>query len=256
MADLVIDLNVDAGESFGAYVIGADDAVIPLATSVNVACGLHGGDPNVMRKTVRLAARHHVAVGAHPGYPDLQGFGRRRIPMTPDELVPLLLYQIGALRSLASAEGVSLQHLKAHGALYNVAVQDPAVAGAITDAARTERLILVALAGSAWAEKARRAGVLVAEEAFVDRGYQDDGTLMPRSDSRALITDPQAAARRAVRLVTEGRLETVSGREIGLRADTLCMHSDTPGADRIAQAVNTALREAGIRLEPLGTWLG
>lgn len=255
MADLVIDVNVDAGESFGAYVIGADDRVIPLATSVNIACGLHGGDPAVMRKTVRLAARHNAAVGAHPGYPDLQGFGRRRIPMAPDELRPLLLYQIGALRSIAAAEGVSLQHLKAHGALYNVAVQDPAVAGAITDAARVERLILLVLAGSAWAEAARKAGVLVAEEAFVDRGYQDDGTLVPRSDSRALVTDPQAAAHRAVRLVTEGRLETVSGREIRLRSDTLCMHSDTPGADRIAQAVNSGLREAGIRLEPLGSWL-
>ncbi len=251
----VIDLNVDAGESFGAYHLGADEEIAPLVSSLNVACGLHGGDPLVMRRTVRLAAAHGVAVGAHPGYPDLQGFGRRRMAIPPEELVQVILYQIGALAAIAAAEAVTLQHVKPHGALYHVAVADDAVGDAVIEAVGSVGLPLIALSGSRWAERARRAGLRVAEEAFIDRGYLSDGTLLPRAHPAALITDPGAAADRAVRFVTEGIVRTASGEMVPVHADTLCIHSDTPGAPAIAQAAREALTAAGVRIAPLRDWL-
>jgi len=250
-----VDLNVDAGESFGAYAVGADDAIVPLVTSVNVACGLHGGDPLVMRRTVRLAASHGAAVGAHPGYPDLQGFGRRAMAIPPEELVQILLYQIGALAAIAGAETVTLQHVKPHGALYTAAVADAAVAEAVIEAVGSVALPLVALSGSRWAERARQAGLRVAEEAFIDRGYRPDGTLVPRGRPGALITDPEQAAERAVRLVVEGTVQAVSGEALPVRADTLCLHSDTPNVAAIARAVRAALTAAGVRIAPLNDWL-
>ncbi len=249
-----IDLNVDAGESYGAYRIGADEEIIPLITSANVACGAHGGDPLVMRRTVRLAASHGVAVGAHPGYPDLQGFGRRPMDVPPEELVQILLYQIGALAAIAGAETVALQHVKPHGALYHAALSQPSVADAVIEAVGSMGLPLVALSGSGWAERARRAGLRVAEEAFLDRGYRSDGTLVPRGQPGALITDPQEAAERAVQLVTEGTIRAVTGEIVTVRADTLCMHSDTPGVAALVRAAREALTAAGVRVAPLGEW--
>ncbi len=250
-----IDLNVDAGESFGAYRSGADEEIVPLVSSVNVACGLHGGDPLVMRRTVRLAAAHGVAVGAHPGYPDLQGFGRRVMAIPAEELVQIVLYQIGALAAIAAAEAVTLAHVKPHGALYNAAVVDDAVADAVIEAVGSAGLPLIALSGSRWAERARGAGLRVAAEAFADRGYRPDGTLVPRGQPGALLTDPHAAAERAVRLVTEGTLAAVTGETVPIHAHTLCIHSDTPGAPAIAQAVRDALIAVGVGVAPLRAWL-
>ncbi len=254
-AGLVVDLNADAGESFGLYRIGADEELVPLGTSVNVACGFHGGDPLVMRRTVRLAAAHGVAVGAHPGYPDLQGFGRRAMTVRPEELVQMLLYQIGALAALAAAEAVTLQHVKLHGALYHAAAADDAVADAVIEAVGSVGLPLVAPGGSRWAERARRAGLRVAAEAFIDRAYQSDGTLVPRHHPAGLITDPRAAAERAVRLLTQGTVVAVTGEAVPLQADTLCLHSDTPGAADIARAVRAELATTGVRIAPLRDWL-
>ncbi|MBI3975993.1 MAG: 5-oxoprolinase subunit PxpA [Armatimonadetes bacterium] len=251
----IVDLNVDAGESFGAYRIGEDEGMLPLVTSANVACGLHGGDPVVMRRTVRLAAANGVAVGAHPGYPDLQGFGRRAMAMPPADLVQVLLYQIGALSAIAAAEAMALQHVKPHGALYNTAVADPEVGAAVIEAVGSAGLPLIALSGSRWAARARAAGLRVAEEAYIDRGYLPDGTLVPRGRPGALITDPGEAAGRARRLVTEGLVTAVSGETIAVRADTLCIHSDTPGAAAIAAQVRRVLLDAGVRIAPLRDWL-
>ncbi len=251
----IIDLNVDAGESYGAYRIGADEEIIPLVTSANVACGAHGGDPLVMRRTVRLAASHGVAVGAHPGYPDLQGFGRRPMDVPPEELVQILLYQIGALAAIAGAETVTLQHVKPHGALYHAALAQPSVADAVIEAVGSMGLPLVALSGSGWAERARSAGLRVAEEAFLDRGYRADGTLVPRGHPRAMISDPGEAAERAVQLVAEGTIRAVTGEVVTVRADTLCMHSDTPGVAALVRAAREALTAAGVRIVPLGEWL-
>jgi len=250
-----VDLNVDGGESYGAYRIGADEEIVPLATSVNVACGLHAGDPLVMRRTVRLAAASGAAVGAHPGYPDLQGFGRRPMAIPPEELVQILLYQIGALAAIAAAEAVTLQHVKPHGALYAAAAAEPDVAAAVIEAAGSAGLPLIALSGSSWAEAARRAGLRVAEEAFLDRAYRADGTLLGRAMAGALITDPGDAAGRAVEMVHTGRVRAVTGEWVAVRADTLCVHSDTPGAPALIRAVREALREAGIEVAPLGRWL-
>lgn len=246
-----VDLNVDAGESHGAYRIGADEEILPLVTSANVACGLHGGDPLVMRRTVRVAAAQGVAVGAHPGYPDLQGFGRRVMAIPPEELVQVILYQIGALAAIAAAEAVTLAHVKPHGALYHAAVADAAVGDAVIEAVGSAGLPLIALSGSSWAARARQAGLRVAEEAFVDRAYRADGTLVPRGHPTALVTDPRAAAERALRLVADGTIVALTGEVVAVRAHTLCLHSDTPGAPAIARAVRDALLAAGVRLAPL-----
>lgn len=245
-----IDLNCDAGEAFGPWPMGDDDALIPLMTSVNVACGAHAGDPLVMRRTVALAARHGVAVGAHPGYPDLQGFGRRPLALPPDEVEAWLLAQIGALAGIARGVGVALQHVKPHGALYNTAADDAALAGAIARAVRgfDPALVLVARAGSLQVEVARSLGLRVAEEAFADRGYDANGRLLARGSEAALLTDADAAAARAVRLVRAGGLPAVDGSWLALRPQTLCVHSDTPGAATTAAAVRAALLAAGVRL--------
>jgi UPF0271 protein len=233
--------------------MGDDEALIPLMTSVSVACGAHAGDPLVMRRTIALAARHGVAVGAHPGYPDLQGFGRRALGLAPAEVELWVLAQIGALAAIARAFGVRLQHVKAHGALYNAASDDPALAEAIAAAVRgyDPNLALVASAGSVQAAAGRAAGLRVAEEAFADRGYDAAGRLLPRGQAGALVGAPEAAARRAVGLVREGGLHAADGTWLAVHADTLCVHSDTPGASALAAAVRSALVAAGVRLRPL-----
>ena len=248
-----IDLNCDMGESFGRYTLGDDAAMLDVVTSANVACGLHAGDPAVMQATVALAARKGVAVGAHPGYPDVQGFGRRAMALTPAEIEATVLYQIGALAGFARAADVPLVHVKPHGALYNVAAREQAVAEAIVRAvaAFDSGLIVVTLPNSALLYAARAAGLRVAREGFADRAYSEDGSLVPRSAPGAVIHDPALATARAIRMVARGEVETITGKVIPLHIDTLCIHGDTPGAVTIAAALRAALEAAGVVVAPL-----
>lgn len=245
-----IDLNCDCGESFGVWVMGDDAAVLPHVTSANVACGAHAGDPLVMRQTVRLCKRLGVAIGAHPGYPDREGFGRRVLPMSVEELEASLLAQIGALQAVARAEGVSLRHVKPHGALYNLAAQTPVVAETIARsvAAIDPTLILVGFAGSFLITAGQALGLPVAREAFLDRGYAADGTLLPRDQPGALITDPAANLAQALQIVQQGTVTAAHGLPLPIEADTLCLHGDTPGAaDRVA-FLREGLRAAGVQV--------
>lgn len=248
-----IDLNCDAGESFGHWPMGDDEKLIPLMTSVNIACGAHAGDPLVMRRTLLLAKARGVAVGAHPGYPDLHGFGRRAMPLAPDEVEAWTLTQLGALDAMARSVGVDLRHVKPHGALYNTAADDEATAEAIVRAVHgfNPELILVARAESRMVAVAHEAGLQVAEEAFIDRGYDSAGRLLPRSHPSALVSDPHVAAERAVALLQTGTLAAADGAMLHIHPQTLCVHSDTSGAAAIASAVHTALNTAGIALRPL-----
>ncbi len=252
-----IDLNSDLGESFGAYTIGDDEAMMPVITSANVACGLHGGDPLVMEYTVRLAREHGVGIGAHPGFPDLVGFGRREMRLSPAELRTTIVYQIGALWAFARAQGAALQHVKGHGALSNMAANDEAQSRAIVEAVRSvdPELILIALHGTVMERVAREAGLRVASEAYADRGYTPAGTLISRSHPQALLTDPGAVARRVLRVVTEGVVEAVDGTELRMTPDTICFHGDTPGAPRLVRAAREALQRAGVEVAPMGRWL-
>jgi UPF0271 protein len=244
-----IDLNSDGGEGYGAYTIGTDAELLTIVTSINVACGYHAGDPVVIRRTIRAAAGAGVAVGAHPGFPDLQGFGRRTMHIAPAELASMLIYQIGAVAALARVEGAPLRHVKAHGALYNMAVSDAGLAGAIADAvAAFPGVVLFAPVHSAMADAAAERRVDVVHEAFLDRGYRRDGTLAPRSESGALVTDPEQVAARAVQFASDGTVTTVDGARLTVRPQTLCIHSDTPGAPRLAAAARAALQSAGVTL--------
>jgi 5-oxoprolinase (ATP-hydrolysing) subunit A len=248
-----IDLNCDAGESFGQWPMGDDVALIPLMTSVSIACGAHAGDPLLMRRTLLLASQHNVAVGAHPGYPDLHGFGRRVLPLSPVEVEAWTLAQLGALDAMARGAGVALRHVKPHGALYNTAADDEAQAAAIVRAVRAfnPELALVARAGSRMVAVAREAGLRVAEEAFIDRGYDSAGRLLPRSSPNALVNDPRVTAERAVALLQAGTLTSADGATLHLNPQTLCVHSDTRGAATIAAAARAALKTAGIAFRPL-----
>jgi UPF0271 protein len=253
MTDFV-DLNCDMGESFGAWRLGADAAVMTSITSANIACGFHAGDPGVMRDTVRLAADAGVAVGAHPGFPDLAGFGRREMHVAPRELEDLLLYQIGALAGIARAAGVNVRHVKPHGALYNMAVRDRALADAIARAVASfdSSLVLFGLAGSVMLDAGREAGLAVAAEGFADRMYEPDGSLTPRSRPGAVLHDPSAVADRAVHMMRNGTVTASDGREVPLRIDTICVHGDTPGADVSARELRKALTQAGITVRAVG----
>ena len=247
-----VDLNSDLGESFGRYTLGLDDQVIPLVTSVNVACGMHAGDPVVMRRTVKFAAESGVAIGAHPGYPDLQGFGRRDLALSPDEAYAFVLYQVGALAGFCRAEGVRLAHVKPHGQLYNRAAVDAPFAAAIAQAVADfdPNLTLVALAGGKLAQAGREAGLRVAQEFFADRNYTDKGTLVPRSQANATIADEKFAVERVVRVVREGTIESATGKTIEIAADTICVHGDNAHALEFARDIRTALAEAGVELRP------
>lgn len=252
-AALEIDLNCDMGESYGRWVLGADEEIMPFITSASVACGFHGGDPHVMRRTVDLALRHGVALGAHPSLPDLMGFGRRAMAVTPQELKDYICYQTGALREFLRARGVALQHVKAHGILYDMMEKDPALAHAAGEAVTESggELVMVALAGGNCERLARERGVRVAAEGFADRAYNADGTLVSRRQAGSLIEDPQRAAAQAVRMATEGKVSTIEGKELTLSVQTICCHGDTPGAAQIVRTVREALERAGCRLRPL-----
>jgi UPF0271 protein len=249
-----IDLNCDMGESFGAYRIGEDEKIIPYISSANIACGYHAGDPLVMDQTVQLAKEHGVAVGAHPGFPDLLGYGRRILETIPGEVRRYVLYQVGALAAFCRANKVKLQHVKPHGALYNLAAGDEKTAREIIEAvlAYDPHLILVALSGSRLAEMAGSAGLKVAREVFPDRAYLADGRLAPRRLPGSVIQETEQVRERVVRLISRGTVISMEGQEIELKADTLCLHGDTPGAWLLAKTIGEALSEAGIPIKPFG----
>jgi UPF0271 protein len=248
-----IDLNCDLGESFGAYALGDDAAIMPLITSANIACGFHAGDPQVIARTVRLAVQHGVALGAHPGFPDLVGFGRRTLDATPEEIENDVLYQIGALAAFARAEGTTLAHLKPHGALYNLAAMRPPIANAIARAvARFDaNLVLVGQPGSAMMDAAREQGIPFVREGFADRAYNRDGTLRARREPGALIDDPRRAAEQALQMVRAQTTTTPEGETIAMPIDTLCVHGDSPAAVEILRAVRETLEKNGISVMPI-----
>jgi 5-oxoprolinase (ATP-hydrolysing) subunit A len=245
-----IDLNADLGEGFGAYRLGADGALIPLLTSANVACGFHAGDPVVMRETVAAAVRHGVVVGAHPGYPDLMGFGRRDLGATAAEITAYVIYQIGALDAVCRAAGTRLRYVKAHGALYNRAATDRVAADAIAEAIRLSdsSLVMLGLAGSQLIAAGEAAGLGTAAEAFADRAYTREGTLVARSVAGAVIHDTGAVVARALRMVTAGAVTAIDGTDIAICADSLCVHGDTPGAVELVRALRTHFDEHGVRV--------
>jgi 5-oxoprolinase (ATP-hydrolysing) subunit A len=246
-----IDLNADVGES-PVVESAVDAALIPYISSASVACGVHAGSPSVMRFTVALARAHGVAVGAHPGFPDREGFGRRERNVAPREVEDLVVYQVGALAAIAALEGVRLQHVKPHGALYSMAGRDAVLADAVAvGVARVDpSLILFGPPHSELVLAGRRAGLQTAAEAFADRAYENDGQLAPRGTSGAVIDDADAAAARALRIVRTRTVETRSGSVIVLEADTLCLHGDTPGAVVVAAAVRRVLEEGGVDVRP------
>jgi UPF0271 protein len=249
-----IDLNADVGESLGPWSMGDDEHLIPLVSSVNIACGFHAGDPVTIARTVGLAIGAGAAIGAHPGYPDLAGFGRRDMDLSAEELEAAIVYQVGAVATFARAAGGEIRHVKPHGALYNRAATDARLAQTVARAVRrvSQELVLVGLAGSALVGAGRAAGLAVADEAFPDRAYEADGSLRSRRLSGAVLTDSAAVAERAVAMARDGAVTAVDGSRLELGADTLCLHGDTPGAVDHAKAVRAALEAAGIRVAPVG----
>jgi UPF0271 protein len=246
-----IDLNSDLGEGFGDYSIGNDSAMLDIVSSANVACGFHGGDPEIMANVFRLAKDRGVAVGAHPGFRDLWGFGRRVIPHSPGEIERLVAYQIGAAQALATYAGHSITYVKAHGALGNLALADPAVATAITRAMKAvdSRLICLAIALGQQERIARDAGLEVISEIYADRAYTETGALVPRQQEGAVLRDPDAAAARVLRMIKAGALETISGGSLPTAIQSVCVHSDSPAAIAIAARVRQELEAAGIALK-------
>ena len=238
-----IDINSDLGESFGAYTLGEDAEVLQYVTSANIACGFHASDPLTMQKAVRQAKAAGVKIGAHPGYPDLVGFGRRELKVSPAELKAMVLYQIGALQALCRAEGTKLHHVKPHGAMYNMAAKDEVLALAIAEAvaAFDDSLVLVGLSGSCMKAAAEAKGLRFAAEVFADRAYEDDGSLVSRTKPGAMIEDEDLAIARMLRLMTEGVIESVNGREIRPDADTICVHGDSPRAVAFARRLKESL---------------
>ena len=250
-----IDFNCDMGESFGMYKMGFDEEVIKHITSANIACGFHAGDPMWMRHTVDLAARHGVAIGAHPSFPDLNGFGRRNMVVSADEAKNDVTYQVGALQAFTADK--KLQHVKPHGAMYNMAVNDESLAQAICESILEldAEMILVALAGSRWVDIAEDMGLKVAREIFADRALNPDGTLVSRSQPGSVIHDTSEVVERSLQMVTEGKATAIGGERIDVQADSLCLHGDTPGAVDMAAALKRELEGAGVEILPLGKML-
>jgi UPF0271 protein len=247
-----LDINCDMGESFGAWRMGDDQAILRHVTSANIACGFHAGDPDVMLATVRAAAAAGVAVGAHPGLPDLQGFGRRAMAMTATEVYALTVYQVGAMLGVTRAVGVPLHHVKTHGALYNMTARDLGLARAVADAVRhVAPGTLIYVANANMAAAAREAGLRVANEVYADRTYQDDATLTPRSQPHAMIEEVEASIAQVRRMVLQGNVVALSGKSVPIAADTLCIHGDQPGAATFAERIRTALTADGITVQPL-----
>ena len=248
-----IDLNCDLGESFGAYTIGNDERVIPLISSANVACGFHAADPVVMDRTVRMAKEAGCKVGAHIGFPDLMGFGRRNMVISAEEAKTYTIYQLGALKGFLDAYGLKMQHVKPHGALYNMAAKDHALSLAICEGIKAvdPQLILMGLAGSEMLKAAEELGLPTASEVFADRAYMPDGSLVPRSREGAVIHDEDEACRRVLRMVTEGTVEAINGTVIPLKADTVCVHGDNDKALLFVQKIRAMLKENGCEIRSL-----
>jgi UPF0271 protein len=243
-----IDLNCDMGESYGAWKMGADAEVMPYISSANIACGFHAGDPATIRKTVRIAVDRGVAVGAHPSLPDLMGFGRRSMRISPQDMYDLIIYQAGAVEAFARAAGVKLHHVKCHGALYNMAAMDQGLSEAMVRAVRDlgADVFLYVLSNSKNQEIAKRSGVRCAGEVFADRGYSDDGTLAPRDQPGGMIEDAQASVTQALGMIEGGYVTSLTGRRVPVSADTMCLHGDQPGAVTFAQTLRKAFKEKGI----------
>ena len=248
-----VDLNADMGESFGPWRMGDDEALLGVVTSANIACGQHAGDWDVMAATMRAAARNGVGIGAHPGFADLQGFGRRRMDLPLDSLGNLMRYQIGAAQAMARANGATVRHIKLHGALANMASESKEMARACYEAALSvaPEIIIMVLAGTAQQAAAAELGCRTACEIFADRAYRDDATLVDRSQPGAVIHNPETAAARMVEMVRAGAIVTTGGKHIPARIDTICLHGDTPTAVAIARAVRSALHEQGVTLRML-----
>lgn len=248
-----IDLNSDLGESYGAYKMGRDADIIPLVSSANVACGFHAGDPTIMAKTAKLCKDSGAAMGAHPGYPDLQGFGRRNMNVSPTDVKNLILYQVGALAAFCKSEGIRLQHLKPHGALYNMAAKDPALARAICEGIQEfdGNLILLGLAGSEMLRQAKEIGLPCASEVFADRAYEDDGTLVSRTKPGAMISDEDEAVARVIGMIKNHTVTTITGKEIEIIPDSVCVHGDSEKALLFVEKIRAALEGEGIEVKPL-----
>jgi UPF0271 protein len=251
-----IDMNSDVGESFGIYKLGLDEEVIPHITSANIACGFHAGDPSVMRKTVALAKQYGVEVGAHPGFQDLMGFGRRNVDATLEEIQDYVIYQTGALLGFTQSQGLKLQHVKPHGSLYNMAVANPKIWEAIAEGVgKVDRdLILVVLASSkkeSLLEIGKRNGIRIAFEAFPDRAYNKDGSLVSRREKGSVIHDHEMVAKRALKMALEGKVIATDGTEIELKADTLCVHGDNPAAVEMVRRIQQELKDAGVTVIPM-----
>ncbi|MGI9254977.1 MAG: LamB/YcsF family protein [Thermomicrobiales bacterium] len=254
----VMDLNSDLGEAFGAHQVGFDDELFDLISSANVACGWHGGDPRVMERTIRICRDKGIAVGAHPGFADLVGFGRREIKITPDEARTDTLYQTAALDGFCRAAGVRMHHVKAHGAFYNAAVRNRELADGVAAGVKSfdPTLIMLAQPGTQLFAASVAAGLPTAREGFIDRGYNPDGTLVARGTPGALITDPSEASERVLRLLEEGLLRTADGSDLAIEVDSLCIHSDTPGAVAVLTRVRADLERAGVTIATFGRGQG
>jgi UPF0271 protein len=250
-----VDFNCDLGESFGAYQHGYDEQLMPYISSANIACGFHAGDPVWMRKTVSIAEKAGVAIGAHPSLPDLVGFGRREMKITPEEARNYVVYQIGALQAFTKTK--RLQHVKPHGALYNMGAVDEKITRAVAEGVREvdPSLILVGLANSAWMKVGKELGLKVASEVFADRALNPDGTLVARGQPGAVIKDLDKVVAASLKMVVEGRATAIDGTEIAIRADTICLHSDTPGAVDLARTLRERIEAVGVSIVPMGSFL-
>lgn len=250
---MTIDLNSDLGESFGAYTIGCDEEVLQYVSSANVVCGFHAGDPKVMLHTVQLAKEKGVSIGAHPGLPDLVGFGRRKMAITPEDAYTMVVYQVGALIAMAKSQGVKVAHVKPHGALYNMAAKDSSLSEAIAKAVRDvdEGLVLYGLAGSEIIRAGKKEGLVTASEVFADRTYQDDGSLTPRGEAGAMITDEEKSLAQVLSMVRDGKVTTLDGSVISVKAETICVHGDGPKALAFTKKIRETLEKEGIRISPL-----
>jgi len=255
---LKVDLNCDLGESYGNFKVGFDRQVMPHITSANIACGFHAGDPVVMASTVKLAKQHNLAIGAHPGFPDLMGFGRREMKLTKEEATNYIIYQVGALQAFAKAAGVELQHVKPHGALYNMAMKDAVLARAIVEAISTvdSKLIIFAIAESELAKAASKVGLRVACEVFADRAYNSDGSLVPRAVTGAVIENARTVTERAVGMVKEKRVTAIDGKTVDLdEVHTICVHGDNLEAVALVKALRKGLEKAGVEVVSVGKFL-
>jgi UPF0271 protein len=253
----LVDLNCDMGESFGPYRMGKDEEILHYVTSANIACGYHAGDPATMRKTVQMAIEKNVGIGAHPGLPDLVGFGRREINISPLEAYDLVIYQMGALSGFVKSEGGKIQHVKPHGALFNMAAKSAPLSEAIAEAVYKvdPECILFGLAGSELVKAGKKIGLRTASEVFSDRTYQKDGSLTSRREENALIKNHKIAVNQVIRMVKEGKVKSVQGEDVVIQADTICIHGDGLHALEFAQYISNALREAGITIAKIGDFL-